>query len=61
VRLRTRLQKYWRYAPSRKTQGFADDPTFPNGIFYQNTRFQNLLDNLLIINEIVFILGIKKS
>jgi hypothetical protein len=27
VRLRTRLQRYWRYAPSRKTQGFADDPT----------------------------------
>ncbi|MDR0505525.1 MAG: hypothetical protein LBH32_01730, partial [Dysgonamonadaceae bacterium] len=26
VRLRTRLQRYWRYAPSRKTQGFADDP-----------------------------------
>ncbi|MDR0507317.1 MAG: hypothetical protein LBH32_10980, partial [Dysgonamonadaceae bacterium] len=26
VRLRTRLQRYWRYAPSRKTKGFADDP-----------------------------------
>jgi CO/xanthine dehydrogenase FAD-binding subunit len=26
VRLRTRLQRYWRYAPFRKTQGFADDP-----------------------------------
>jgi hypothetical protein len=26
VLLRTRLQRYWRYAPSRKTQGFADDP-----------------------------------
>ncbi|MDR0506874.1 MAG: hypothetical protein LBH32_08690, partial [Dysgonamonadaceae bacterium] len=26
VRLRTRLQRYWRYAPSRKTQGFADEP-----------------------------------
>ncbi|MDR0506423.1 MAG: hypothetical protein LBH32_06365, partial [Dysgonamonadaceae bacterium] len=25
VRLRTRLQRYWRYAPSRKTQGFAED------------------------------------
>jgi hypothetical protein len=26
VRFRTRLQRYWRYAPSRKTQHFADDP-----------------------------------
>jgi hypothetical protein len=37
VRLRTRLQKYWRYAPSRKTQGFADDPNLINMEYQKNT------------------------